>query len=136
MLEEKNDIGSLALPLDVRCVTPGTTLKQTVEILQSYNIGCVLIKDKDKVVGIFTERDYLMRVALKGIDEAKVPVGEFMTPNPRAVKKSEPIATALLLMRMGRFRHLVVENDEGEMISVLSSKDLMDYLADKVQKSV
>ena len=54
----------------VWCISPEATVFEAIQLMADKNIGAVLVTDRDKLVGILTERDYTRKVALKGIDGA------------------------------------------------------------------
>jgi CBS domain-containing protein len=107
------------------------SLRSVVDMLKEKKIGCVLITEDDTPIGIFTERDFLTKI---GFNEtlAHEPIEKFMTKDPLGVQEDEPVFKALLMMRMGRFRHVIVVNQDNKLVNVLSIKDLMDFLCDKM----
>jgi CBS domain-containing protein len=113
---------------------PGTaTAAEALAILREQHIGCVLVTDSaGKLSGIFTERDALARVAAEELDPAGIAVNDVMTPDPETVKLDHPLAHAIHLMVVGDLRHLPLIDDDGAPIGVISSRDLIDYVASLV----
>lgn len=110
-------------------VDADTSLAKAIRQMNSHNIGCVLVTDEnDRLVGIFTERDVLMRVAGLVEDLAAALVESYMTPNPVAVKADLPIAHALHLMSVYGFRHLPLVDDDNRPIGIISFRDVINYL--------
>jgi len=106
-----------------------TSLAKAIRQMNSHNIGCVMVTDdNDRLVGIFTERDVLMRVAGLVDDVSSANVGEYMTPNPVAVKVDLPIAHALHLMSVYGFRHLPLVDDDNRPTGIISFRDVVRYL--------
>jgi 2-oxoglutarate ferredoxin oxidoreductase subunit beta len=106
-----------------------TSLAKAIRQMNSHNIGCVLVTDEnDKLIGIFTERDVLMRVAGIVNDTAAAAVGEYMTPNPVAVRAGLPIAHALHLMSVYGFRHLPLVDESGRPTGIISFRDVVRHL--------
>ncbi len=79
----------------------------------------------DDLVGVITERD-LLRCVSEGVDPA-TPTGERMTRHVLTAAPSTELAQAMALMVDGRFRHLPVVNEEGNVVGVVSMRDLMAY---------
>ncbi len=114
--------------------SPSDSMKEVLEVLQKNNIGSLVIVEDGQVKGIFTERDFLLKVANKNyLENLNKPVKDFMTANPKAIKENEKISLALKTMRLGKFRHLVVVNEDGKLEKVLSIKDLLDFIVDEVE---
>ena len=111
-----------------------------VSKMDELNIGVTLIKDKsDKIIGIFSERDLLRRVVAKCKNPLEVPLKDVMTSPLIDFPVGESPSAALELMQSKKIRHLPVSSQgpsaenpnnkekEGEIIGLLSSKDLLAY---------
>ena len=110
------------------------TLADAVRIMRDARVGCVLVIDSGGyLVGIFTERDLLLR--LDNPDLARS-IRPYMTPDPEALQESDPIAFALNLMSVGGFRHVPLVDDLGRAVGVVSVKDVVNYLADVFSQNV
>ena len=97
--------------------------------MNRHNIGCVLVTDEEnRLVGIFTEWDVLMRVAGIVDDLTQRTIADFMTPEPFALKADLPIAQALNLMSVHGFRHLPLLDDNGHPTGIISFRDVVGYL--------
>lgn len=101
--------------------------------LQQKNIGGVLVVNgSQKLVGIFTERDYLHRVALSGLGFEGRTLGEFMTKNPQTVLASSSISIAFNYLSQGGFRHLPIVDAHEELIGVVTIRNFMAYLSREI----
>jgi CBS domain-containing protein len=90
-------------------------------------IGCVLVTETDKLVGIFSERDALMRLGGDAAQLVTSPISEFMTRNPEALDIDAKIAFALHKMDVGHYRHVpVLEKDRVR--AVVSIRDILQYI--------
>ncbi len=88
-------------------------------------IGALPVVDESgRLVGIFTERDLLVRVVAKRLDPEKVLVGTVMTPNPVTIGPNEPVEEALRIMNKIRARHLPVVDENGRLIGIVSIRDI------------
>jgi len=113
-------------------VAPTTTLREVLEIMRMKNIASVVVGTEAPFEGIFTERDFLYKVAGKKVDLEKTQVGELMTSNPATVSSHSPIAVALNHMSAIGVRHVPVERD-GRLVEVLSVQDILEYLQDLME---
>ncbi|MCK6494826.1 CBS domain-containing protein [bacterium] len=93
--------------------------------------GAVCVVEKDELVGIFTERDVLMRVALKGLDLEKTPISSVMTSNPITLKADATLAYALNQMAVAGFRHLPLM-DGKKAVGMVSVKDVVRYMSENM----
>lgn len=118
----------LLLPRKPIVVPPTATVRQVLKLFVNRSIGCVLIVEESRLVGIFTERDVVIRIGA-AIDElGERPVAEFMTTTPETVDLDAQIAYALQKMDVGGYRHLPVLAGE-RIVGVISIRDILQYLA-------
>ena len=110
------------------------TLDQVIKKLKENNAAPIIVVEDLNPVGIITERDILNRVVGNTLELKKSLVKDYMTESPVCLKQSDPILKAYLKMRMGNFRHIVVLDDEKHLSSVLSARDLLDYVFDSLEK--
>jgi signal-transduction protein with cAMP-binding, CBS, and nucleotidyltransferase domain len=111
-------------------VPPETTIGQAARIMKEHRVGCVLVEDGRKLIGIFTERDILTKVVGTGYDPAHVRVDSVMTRDPETLTPADPIAFAMQRMSVGGFRHLPLVDSNGQPVGILSVKDIVDYLVE------
>jgi CBS domain-containing protein len=105
------------------------TVESAVRVMQDRKIGCVLVVTKDRLAGIFTERDVLTKVLRKGFDAAHTAVEMCMTPEPETLRDDDTVACAVNRMHLGGYRHLPIVDEEGTPVGVISVKDIIDELA-------
>lgn len=128
---------SVLNPKNPICVAENTTVSQTVEHLRSNRVGCVLVvSPKGKLVGIFSERDLLLKVMDDYPVKAGKPITLFMTKDPVAEGPDATIAFALNLMSSGGFRHLPLVDAEGGPIGIVSVKDVVDFIVESFTASL
>src|SRR5262249_40581030 len=107
---------------------------EVIRRLVHWGIGSVLVVDgSEQLVGIFTERDALLRIGVCLDDVTQEPVANFMTPNPVSIDRHEPIAQALQKMDLGGLRHLPVLGD-GRVVGVISVRDILRYCSQKLME--
>ena len=108
----------------------GTCLENVLENMQKTNNNCVLTLSNERLNGILTERDILLKVTGKGYDLQLTTIDEFITPNPEYVSPEDPLAYALNKMYVGGFRNVPVVNDEMYPIGIISISDIFSTIAD------
>jgi CBS domain-containing protein len=118
------------LPLSpATCVPMGTCVGDVLELMKRQRAHCVLICEGERLRGIFTERDVVMKILGLPVDLG-APIEAFMTPSPVTLHPEARIWEAMRLMDEGGYRHipLVVEGDR--VAGVISVQDIMDFLAE------
>jgi CBS domain-containing protein len=109
-------------------IAPGATVRSAIELMLSQNVGAVLVVDEqDRLLGIFSERDLLKKIAGIHADYAELPVRDFMTPRPEAVASSDTLNYVLHKMDGGGYRHVPVV-DNGRPVSVISVREMLRHI--------
>lgn len=106
-------------------VTPSSTTFEAMELMDEKNVGRVVITENQIPVGIFTERDVLKRVMNKDLDPKKTAIKKVMTSPVRAVPENTHIIDALGRMYRSKFRHLLVRDQRGNMIGMISMRRIL-----------
>ncbi|MEA1910753.1 MAG: CBS domain-containing protein [Spirochaetota bacterium] len=105
-----------------------------LKIMSDSQVGAVLVVENKKIVGIFTERDYLKKGELVGKCAKTTMVKELMTKDMYTVKMDTTIEQSMALMNEHHFRHLPVVED-GQMLGILSIRDVLNaVLTNKVRE--
>lgn len=112
----------VTVPLDV-------TVAQALDLMQRRRVGCLLVVEEGRLMGIFTERDVLRRV-LAPATALEVPIAEVMTRDPVVARRGEPLAQVLSRMFAGGFRHLPLLEAEDHIVGTISIKRLIRFIAD------
>lgn len=113
-------------------VAPSTPVAEVLKILVVNTIGCVMITEGEKVVGIFTERDALLKLNTQAGELGGRPIAEFMTPHPQMLSVDDKIAFAVQRMDLGGYRHVPLVDGEGQLVGVISVRDILQYFMQKV----
>lgn len=120
---------------DVATITPDTMVMVAVQKMNERKIGALLVVDAERPVGIFTERDVLVRVVAAGLDPKTTPVNEVMTRNPVVVHSTVTVKEALFVISTKRCRHLPVVDDDG-LRGLISIGDLTSWLVRDQQRTI
>ncbi|HEX6035947.1 MAG TPA: CBS domain-containing protein [Anaerolineales bacterium] len=98
------------------------TVYRAIRLMANRRIGAVLVVEQGIVIGIFTERDYIMRVEVEGRAAKETLLREVMTDKMYTVTTSTSLEHCLALMIRYRFRHLPVV-EEGRLMGIISMRD-------------
>jgi len=121
-------------PLKPLVAAPTTTIWECIRIMREGRHGSVLIVDREageQLVGIFTERDVLLKVWGSGLDINTTPVSRVMTPKPIALREDDVLAHAIHLMAVRGFRHIPILRDDRP-VGFVSVRGILRYIADQV----
>jgi CBS domain-containing protein len=132
----RDKVSSLRLR-DVCRVSPRDPIDQVVRTMVGCRTGFALVMDGAngapnsgaKLIGIFTERDFVNRVVAAGVD-VSLPVERVMTAGPKVIRRTSTVHSAVEMMEAGGYRHLPVVGDDGQPVGVLSVKDIVRYLVE------
>ncbi|MBI2306788.1 MAG: CBS domain-containing protein [Rhodocyclales bacterium] len=106
-------------------VAPQDTVFHALKVMADNHVGAVLVLDSERLVGIFSERDYARKIILVGKASKDTRVEEIMTDKVMYVTPENTIDECMALMTEGRFRHLPVLDDNQQVVGVVSIGDLV-----------
>jgi len=111
------------------------TVLEVASLMVEHNIGAVPVLQEGRMIGIFSERDLMIRVVVAGKDPAQTPVGEVMTEDPLTIAPDEPLETCMTLMKRHGFRHLPICAGR-ELKGVISLRDILLHNLDEKDDEV
>ena len=112
-------------------VRPELSVLDAIKVLAAEDIGAAVVMNGDRLVGIFSERDYTRKVILKGRSSDTTRVEEIMTPNVITVTPRSKTRDCMAIMTEKTIRHLPVV-DEGRVVGMVSIRDIVgDIIADQ-----
>jgi len=109
---------------EIISIAPDRPVFDALVVMAEYKIGALAVLDGNKLVGIFSERDYAREVVLKGRSSKSTLVSEVMTSKLITGNPTDPVDIAMHTMSESRIRHLPVMH-EGKMLGMLSLGDLV-----------
>lgn len=113
----------------VHAVNSSVTIAEAVAEMNRHRIGSVVVLDGDRLAGIFTERDVLLRVVGQSIEPNRKGVAEVMTRNLITVTPETTVEETMVIFAEKRCRHLpVIEN--GRLVGLVSIGDISRWIAD------
>lgn len=105
-----------------------TTLEEVVQKMQESKSGALPVLKGETAIGLISERDIVHKVDFKNKDCFKGPVSDYMTPGPFSLPKDSLVSDAMKLITRRGFRHIPITGEKGEFVSLLSIKDVLDFL--------
>ena len=109
---------------DIWSISPQASVYQALELMAQKDVGALLVIENDKLVGIFSERDYARKVILKGKASKETAVSELMTKSVYYVTPDNTLEEAMALMTSKHIRHLPIMN-QGKLVSIVTLGDVV-----------
>lgn len=107
-------------------IEPDAPVSEALALMQREQVEALVVVREGAVVGMFTDRDVLKRVALQDVP-AGTAVQALMTPDPVVLRETDTAAVALHKMGTGGFRHIPLTRD-GAVVSVVSARDILRWV--------
>ena len=110
-------------------VAGDTPVAQALETMRSGGLDAVLVVNGHRLMGIFTERDALLKLAGRSL--AGITVADVMTPDPVVLRADDTVAVAINKMAVGGFRHIPLVED-GRPTGIVTARDVFHRIAEIV----
>lgn len=121
--------------LDPVEMEPDGTVADAIRLMREHGVGCVVLTEREKPIGIVTERDILTKV-LAGDLPTSTRVAKVMTSPPEVIEEGCSVAAVMRRMHQGGFRHMPVVDPSGRLRGVISVKRIVEYLAEHFPSAV
>ncbi len=108
-------------------INPGVTIYSALEVMVEKNVSALLVMEEEKLVGIFTERDYARKVVLKGKHSRDTMIEEVMTKDVISITPDSTIDECMRMMTSRFIRHLPVVEDD-KVIGIVSIGDVVKFI--------
>lgn len=112
---------------NVWSITPDMIVFDAIKVLAEKNVGALLVMEGDKLVGMFSERDYTRKIILKGRASKETRVGEVVSSPVFTVSPEHSIEDCMRVMTEHRVRHLPVVHQD-KVVGVVSIGDLVNWI--------
>jgi CBS domain-containing protein len=112
---------------EIWSVPPEAMVFDAIRLMSSKNVGALLVIERDKLLGIISERDYTRKVILRGRSSRETEVREIMSTPVLSVSPEEPVEECMRIMTESRVRHLPVL-DSGRVVGIVSIGDLVKWI--------
>jgi len=106
-------------------VAPADTVFHALSVMAQNDVGALLVLDGERLVGIFSERDYARKIILQGKSSKETQVREIMSDRVVYVTPSATLDECMALMTQKHFRHLPILNDDQSVAGIISIGDLV-----------
>jgi len=114
---------------------PQDTIASAATIMTKDDVGVVIIMDDDdKMVGILSERDIVRSLPEQGASLLEQPIQTLMTCNVKTCRPEDSVEGVMKLMTEGRFRHVPVLNEDGEVTTVISIGDIVKKRVESLEE--
>ncbi len=110
-----------------------STVSDGILLMQQENVGSVLVLEGGKLIGTFSERDVMMRVALAKKDPQTTLISEVMTVPVVTIDKDATVGDALRIMLEHHFRHLPIVSEDGKVEGIVSMRYLLRQQAEDLK---
>jgi CBS domain-containing protein len=107
-----------------RVVTPQTPLTEVAELMETEDVGSIPVVEGDRLVGIVTDRDIVVRAIAKGKDPTGMPASEVSSRELVTVHPDDDLSDALELMARHQVRRLAVTGENERLVGVVSQADV------------
>jgi CBS domain-containing protein len=122
--------GGLVLSVD-----ENDSVYDAISLMSEVNVGAVLVKKRDAIHGIFTERDYLQKIALDSRSSKDTAVRDVMSSPVITAKPDDSIQKCMEVMTECRCRHLPVVDGE-ELLGIVSIGDLVKKMLEEKENEI
>ncbi len=118
------DVFSKDHGLKVISLSPKDTVHKAIHKMAKNEVGCVIVLVDEKPVGIFTERDYMNNIILRGLSPKRTKLEKVMTKKLAFIRTGDTVEKGLAIMNSKNCRHLPV-CEEGELFGIVSIGELV-----------
>lgn len=115
-------------PSDAICVDCKLSIRNSILIMQENKVGSLVVTRNNKIFGIITERDLLLKFHLDDNIDYHNPISILMTPDPVVLYMTDPLIYALHNMYVGEFRHIPIIDPTSAVLKIISIKDVNQFL--------
>jgi CBS domain-containing protein len=132
-----NDTLATLSPADPVCLPVTATVHEAIDrMLQRRQAGVLVVDGEGRLIGIFTERDVLTRVAGRHLDPGRATLAEVMTRDPEALGVRDRVAYALHSMSVAGYRTIPLVDAERRPVGIITVTDVIRWLADMFPEAV
>jgi len=107
-----------------RAVSPQTPLTEVAEMMEAEDVGAIPLVEGDRLVGIVTDRDIVVRAVAKGKDLSGMPASEVSSRELLTVSPDDDLSDALEIMMKNQVRRLAVTAEDDRLVGVVSQADV------------
>jgi CBS domain-containing protein len=109
---------------NAKCISPDDSIQSAAKSMKTLDVGALPVCDNDRLSGMITDRDIVVRGVCEGRDAAATKVRDIMTPHISFCFDDQDIKVAAKVMRQKKIRRLVVLNRQKRLVGIVSLGDL------------
>jgi CBS domain-containing protein len=113
-------------------ISPDATVAEAAKLMQSKHIGCLVVIDESRPIGIVTDRDIVLKVVAGEKKPAETAVRKIMTANPTMVNVNYDLLDAVRLMHSRGVRRLPVVDEHRHLLGIITMDDLLTVFSAEV----
>ena len=113
-----------AMTTNPRSVETSTPVVEAAGLMKSEDVGSLPVVDGERLVGMVTDRDIVLRVVAEGKDAKSTTVGEIASTDLVTVDPQQELDEALRLMAQHQVRRLPVVEEDGRLVGILAQADV------------
>src|SRR5512136_159993 len=113
----------------LQTLPPDAPCREAAQLLRDEGIGCVVVSEDERPLGIVTDRDLVVRVMASGLDPDKTPIRDVMSGAPVFLADERGIDQVVATMRQERIRRIPIVDAGGRLEGVVTLDDLLPLLA-------
>jgi CBS domain-containing protein len=103
-------------------------VRDALAVMRQKQLSCVLVVERGQLVGVFTERDVVTKVAATPLDVDHVPLRDVMQPDPECLQLDDELIYALQQMLRGAYRHVPVVDEQRRPTALVSLQTIIEEL--------
>lgn len=120
---------------EISSVSPDVMVIEALRLMAEKDIGAMVVMENEKVVGIFSERDYARKIVLKNKESHSTAIREIMTGKVFTVNSATSVDDCMKLMTEKHIRHLPVVEDE-RLIGIISISDVVKFIIEEQRDTI
>jgi CBS domain-containing protein len=109
-------------------ISPDQKVLEAVDLMLDKNVGCVVVVEQDRPIGILTDRDIVLRVMANRKDAATTLIQEVMTPNPIVAPEAIGIWELIQAMKKHAVRRFPIVAGDGKLVGIITLDDLIELM--------
>lgn len=125
-----------ARPAALWTTTPEATVFDALRLMADKDVGALPVVQGQRLVGILSERDYARKGILQGKASQRTAVRELMTREVVAVQPEHSVERCMALMTRHRIRHLPVLDEHGQLVGIISIRDVVQAIIDSQGRTI
>lgn len=115
---------------DVEFIHESDTISDTARKMKELNVGVMPVFDENRLVGMITDRDIVIRAVAGSLDPRSTRIGQIMTKDVVSCMEDDDVSEALKMMQVNKIRRLIVRDDQNKVVGIVSLGDLATNLSE------